>query len=437
MSKRVIYADCAATSWPKPPEVLAAMAGYLADTGGNPGRSGHRLSIAAARTVYEAREAIAELFAAPDPLRVVFTKNVTEALNLTIYGMLAPGDHVVTTSMEHNSVTRPLRALEREGLRLDVVGCDAVGRVDLEAMRAAVTPGTRLVVVNHASNVCGTIQPLSEIAAIAHKAGALLLADTAQTAGVVPIDQGAAGSDLLAFTGHKGLLGPTGTGGLVLGEGVDASHIRPLMRGGTGSYSEYKEQPEALPDAFESGTVNGVGIAGLGASVRWLFARGVKSVEAHERMMTAYLLEGLSAVSGITLFGPMDVARRTAVVSLRLAGKSESAIGLALDDDYGILSRVGLHCSPTAHRTLGTFPNGTVRFSLGPIPRGRMCAPSSRRWRNWQVRDEQPWCGAFSHKFRGDARRSASWQGWVDGEAHPHTAGAIERLRCGAAFRLG
>jgi cysteine desulfurase family protein len=365
MNEQVIYADYAATSWPKPPEVLSAMAGYLQDTGGNPGRSGHRLSIAAGRVVYEAREAVAELFGAADPLRVILTKNITEALNLALFGMLNPDDQVVTTSMEHNSAMRPLRALERKGVRLSVVPCDNAGRVDLEMMAAAVVPGTRLVVVNHASNVCGTIQPLAQIAAIAHQAGALLLVDAAQTAGIIPLDQRALGIDLLAFTGHKGLLGPTGTGGLVLGEDVDASRIRPLMRGGTGSGSQYEEQPDELPDAFESGTVNGVGIAGLGASVRWLLARSVESIEAHERKLTARLLEGLLAVDGVTLYGPTDIRERTAVVSCRIAGISESRIGLALDDDYGILCRVGLLCSPSAHKTLGTFPHGTIRLSLG------------------------------------------------------------------------
>lgn len=361
----VIYADYAATSWPKPPEVLSAMADFLANCG-NPGRSGHRMSIAAARVVYGAREAIAELYSVDDPLRVIFTRNVTEALNLAMFGILEPGDSVVTTSMEHNSVMRPLRALEREGVRLEVARCDREGHLDLSAMGEAIKPGTRMVVVNHASNVVGTIQPIAEIARMAHEAGALLLVDSAQTSGVLPIDQEAMGIDLLAFTGHKGLLGPMGTGGLVLGEGVDPAAIRPLMRGGTGSRSECEEQPGELPDKFESGTVNGVGIAGLGASVRWLLERGVEAIGEHERALTRQLLEGLSAIPGITLFGPSDEHERTAVVSCTVAGRSASEIGLALDDDFAILCRVGLHCSPAAHKTLGTFPDGTIRLSLGP-----------------------------------------------------------------------
>lgn len=271
----MIYLDYAATSWPKPPEVIHAMSDYLESAGGNPGRSGHRLSIAAARIVYDAREAVAELFHMPDPMRVIFTPNVTYALNLAIRGTLKPGDHVVTSSMEHNSVMRPLRALEREGVQVTVVGCDVDGRLDLDAMRTAVTSGTRLVVINHASNVVGTILPVAEIATIAHAAGALLLVDTAQTAGIIPIDQPASGIDLLAFTGHKGLQGPPGTGGLVLSDRVDTSELSPLVRGGTGSRSEFEEQPDLLPDKYESGTPNGAGIAGLGAGIHWVSSAGL------------------------------------------------------------------------------------------------------------------------------------------------------------------
>jgi len=361
----MIYCDYAATSWPKPDVVLKAIANYL-DTCGNPGRSGHRMSIAAARIVYETREAIAELYNVSDPLRIFFALNVTEALNYAILGILRFGDHVVTTSMEHNSVMRPLRELEKNGLHLTVVQCAPDGSLNLEDMRAALTPLTRLVVVNHASNVVGTIQPLSEIAALAHGAGALLLADTAQTSGVLSIDAEAMGIDLLAFTGHKGLLGPTGTGGLVIGESVDLEGFRAVIRGGTGSKSEFEHQPDELPDKFESGTVNGLGLAGLGASVRWILERGVDSIREHERALTQQLLDGLAEIPGVTVFGPRDSERQTAVVSCQIAGHSVSEIGLALDDEYSILCRVGLHCAPSAHKTLGTFPEGTIRLSFGP-----------------------------------------------------------------------
>lgn len=361
----MIYLDYAATSWPKPKEVGRAMSDFMEFSGGNPGRSGHRLSISAARIVFNTRQAVADLFHAPDPLRVIFTANVTHALNLALCGILKPGDHVVTSSIEHNSVMRPLRALEKDGIRLTVVQCNKDGCLDLDAWRAAVTPGTRLVVVTHASNVMGTVLPIKEIAEIAHQAGALLLVDSAQTAGVIPIDQPTMGIDLLAFTGHKGLYGPTGTGGLVIGEGVDTSQMRPIVRGGTGSRSEYEEQPDLLPDKYESGTVNSVGIAGLGAGVRWVQSIGVESIRAREAELNELFLSGLHNIRGITVYGPQNPEERTAVVSCRIAGHNVSEVGLRLDDEFGILCRVGLHCAPSAHKTIGTFPEGTIRLAPG------------------------------------------------------------------------
>jgi cysteine desulfurase / selenocysteine lyase len=365
MEPRMIYLDYAATSWPKPKEVGRAMCDFMEYSGGNPGRSGHRLSISAARVIFNTREAVANLFHIPDPLRVIFTANVTHALNLALCGLLKPGDHVVTSSIEHNSVMRPLRALEKEGIRLTVVLCKIDGCLDLDAWRAAVTPGTRLVVVTHASNVMGTLLPVKEIAAIAHQAGALVLVDSAQTAGVIPIDQPAMGIDLLAFTGHKGLYGPTGTGGLVIGEGVDTSQLKPVVRGGTGSRSEYEEQPDLLPDKYESGTVNSVGIAGLGAGVRWIQSIGVESIRARETELNKQFLSGLRNISGVTVYGPDNPEERTAVVSCRVAGHNVSDIGLRLDEEFGILCRVGLHCAPSAHKTIGTFPEGTIRLASG------------------------------------------------------------------------
>ncbi len=361
----MIYLDHAATSWPKPPEVLQAMADYMEHAGGNPGRSGHRLSIAAARIVFQGRQAVADLFHVSDPMRVLFTHNVTYALNLVLQGFLHPGDRVVTTSMEHNSVMRPLRALEQHGLELEVVRCRRDGSLDLSLLFSAITPGTRLVVMTHASNVVGTLLPVEQAAEIAHKAGALLLVDAAQTAGVVPIDLPASGIDFLAFTGHKGLQGPTGTGGLVLGEGVNPAELQPLVRGGTGSKSEFEEQPEVLPDKYESGTANGVGIAGLGAGVRWVLSRGVECIGEQEAALRHQLLSGLLNIPGVILYGPCDGTPATAVLSCRVKGKRVSEVGLELDEQHDILSRVGLHCAPSAHRTIGTFPEGTIRLAPG------------------------------------------------------------------------
>jgi cysteine desulfurase/selenocysteine lyase len=361
----MIYLDHAATSWPKPPEVTRAITDFLECAGGNPGRSGHRLSIDAGRIVYDTREALAELFNAPDPLRVILTPNATHAINLALCGLLRPGDHVVTSGIEHNSVMRPLRTLESKGIRLSVVPCDRDGSLDPIDIARAIQPATRIVAVVHASNVTGTILPILEIAEAAHKAGALLLLDAAQTAGVLPIDMQATGIDLLAFTGHKGLQGPPGTGGLVIGEQVRTSEMEPLVRGGTGSRSEFEVQPEDCPDKFESGTINGPGIAGLGAGVRYLMKRGIDAVRAHEIKLTRLLTEGLESIGGITVYGPRDPLRRTAIVPFTANGRRVSEIGLLLDEEFGILCRVGLQCAPAAHRTIGTFPEGTIRYAPG------------------------------------------------------------------------
>jgi cysteine desulfurase/selenocysteine lyase len=363
----VIYLDHAATSWPKPPEVLRAMTNFLECAGGNPGRSGHRLSIGAARIVFQARETLAEFFHLSDAARIIFTPNVTYALNLVLTGLLRAGDHVVTTSMEHNSVMRPLRALEATGVRLSVVQCQANGCLDLRAVESAITPGTRLVVTTHASNVTGTLMPVAAIAGIAHRAGALLLVDAAQTAGVIPIDQRALGIDFLAFTGHKGLQGPPGTGGLALGDRVKLADVAPLVRGGTGSRSEFEQQPELLPDKYESGTPNGSGIAGLAAGVRWLVSRGIVQLRAQEVELADELLAGLQGIPGVTIYGPRDSGKTTGVISCRVWGESVSDVGLRLDDEFEILSRVGLHCAPLAHKTIGTFPEGTIRLAIGPF----------------------------------------------------------------------
>lgn len=363
----MIYLDNAATSWPKPPEVARAMSDFLERSGGNPGRSGHSLSIEAGRTVYGVREQAAALFGAPDPMNVIFTLNGTHAANIALQGLLHPGDRVVTTGMEHNAVMRPLRALEQAGIQVIVVPCREDGSLDVNRLDEAVDAGTRLVVMLHASNVVGTIMPVAEAAAVAHRAGALFLLDAAQSAGAVPLDMRALGVDLLAFTGHKSLLGPPGTGGLVIGAGVDVDELEPLYRGGTGSRSEYEFQPEDLPDKYESGTPNGTGIAGLGAALTWIQERGIESIRVHERALTQALIDGLAALPGITVLGTRDSRLCTAVVSLTCDGMPVSEVGLRLDEEHGVLSRVGLHCAPAAHRTIGTYPTGTVRLAPGPF----------------------------------------------------------------------
>ena len=365
----MIYFDNAATSWPKPPGVVEAMTRFMKQVGANPGRSGHRLSVEAGRIVYEARELVAALFSLSDPLRVVFGANATEALNLAFRGYLRPGDHVVTSSMEHNSVMRPLRALAagQQGgpIDLTVVPCSAEGFLRPEELEAALRPNTTMVALNHASNVCGSLLPVRQAGVIARRHGCLLLVDAAQTAGAYPIDLEADRIDLLAFTGHKGLGGPTGTGGLVIGERVALERLLPLKRGGTGSRSELEEQPGFLPDQFESGTANAVGLAGLAAGLRWVLDRGVEAIRQHEIALTQQLIAGLEQIQGVRLHGGQDATRQTATVSFSIGGMEPSDVGLRLDERYEIMCRVGLHCAPAAHRTLGTFPGGTVRFALG------------------------------------------------------------------------
>jgi cysteine desulfurase family protein len=361
----LIYLDNAATTWPKPSCVTQAVVNYMNEVGANPGRGSHRLAIAAGRIVYDAREALARLFGVADPLRVVFASNATEALNLVLLGYLHPGDHVVTSSVEHNAVMRPLRYLESTGVQLTVVPCTPQGTLDPTNIERAIRPNTVMLAINHASNVMGTLLPVAEIGVLARRHGMLLLVDSAQTAGVQPTDATAMQIDLLAFTGHKGLLGPQGTGGLCLGERVDLERLRPLKRGGTGSLSEFEQQPDFLPDKYEGGTVNASGIAGLGAGVRFVLEQGIERIRAHEEGLTARLLAGLQEIPHVQVYGTLDAAQQTATVSFNVAGVEPSDVALRLDDEFGVLCRAGLHCAPAAHRTIGTYPRGTVRFGLG------------------------------------------------------------------------
>lgn len=362
-----IYLDHAATSWPKPPGVAEAMLHFLRNVGANPGRSAHSLSVEAARIVYGAREAVAELLGVADPARVVFGANLTEALNLALRGLLHPGDHVITSSYEHNSMMRPLRALEAQQVAVTAVPCTPAGEFDLNQLEAAIRPETVLIAINHASNVSGMLLPVGKVAAIARAHDLLLLVDAAQTAGAFPIDVGEDGIDLLAFTGHKSLMGPTGTGGLVIGPRVDLGRLEPLVRGGTGSRSESDEQPGFLPDRYESGTPNAVGLAGLAAGVRWVLEQGVDTIRRKEQQLARQLRDGLVGIDGVSLPGSSDASRRTATLSFTMTGMPTSEIGMRLDEEHGILCRVGLHCAPEAHRALGTFPEGTVRLSPGPF----------------------------------------------------------------------
>ncbi len=360
----VIYFDNAATSWPKPSQVKEAMVRFMDEIGANPGRSGHLLSIEAARILYEARESLATLFHVKDPLRIILTVNATESINLALKGLLKPGHHVITSSMEHNSVMRPLRDLEKKGIELSIISGSRKGMLDPQEVEKKIRSNTRMVVLNHASNVTGNLLPIREVGLIARKHSLLFLVDAAQTAGAYPIDMERDGIDLLAFTGHKSLYGPQGTGGLVLGERVNEKEMVPLKQGGTGSRSEYEEQPEFLPDRFESGTPNGVGIAGLLAGVQFVLEKGVEQIREHESYLMEKLIEGLKKIPRLKCYDPENGVERIAMLSFNLTEISPSDVAFRLEREFGILCRSGLHCAPSAHRTIGTFPEGTVRFGL-------------------------------------------------------------------------
>jgi cysteine desulfurase / selenocysteine lyase len=359
----VIYLDHAATSFPKPPAVASAMTEFLEHAAGNPGRSGHAIAVAAQRTVSDTRRLLASLLGAPDPARVVFAQNATDAINTALWGLLRPGDRVITTELEHNAVARPLTALADRGVQVTRVPCGRDGSLDLSDLERALRAGpARLVAMIHASNVAGTILPAAEAATLAHEHGALFLLDAAQTAGVLPIDVSAMGIDLLAFPGHKGLLGPTGTGGLYVAPAVK---LAPLRQGGTGVRSEEERQPEGLPEGLEAGTLNTVGIAGLGAAIRFLGAGRMEGARARETALTERLLSGLRMLPSVRVHGPGDARRQVGTVSLSLDGWEPGDVAAVLDSSFGIAVRAGLHCAPAAHRTLGTYPAGTIRISVG------------------------------------------------------------------------
>ncbi|MCS7281497.1 MAG: aminotransferase class V-fold PLP-dependent enzyme [Desulfobacterota bacterium] len=360
----MVYLDNAATSWPKPQTVIEAMVSFMERIGANPGRSGHRLSLEAARIIFEARELLANIFGVSDPNRIVFTKNATEAINIVLKGLLKPGDHVITSSMEHNSVMRPLRSLERKGVSVSVVRCFQDGSIRVEDIEREIKFNTKAVIVTHASNVTGTLMPIKEISERIKRNGLIFCVDAAQTAGSLTIDVEKLGIDVLFFTGHKSLFGPQGTGGLYIRKGLEYE-IEPQEEGGTGSRSEFEEHPDFMPDRFEAGTPNTVGIAGLLASLKFLKDHGIEKIREKELKLTDKILAKLSAIRGVKIYGPKDPERMIPIISFSVEGISPSDISLRLDEEFNIMTRPGLHCSPSAHKTIGTFPQGTVRLSLG------------------------------------------------------------------------
>lgn len=358
-----LYFDNAATSWPKPETVYCSAEIQMRHAVGNPGRSGHTRTLEADRLIYKAREAVARLFNINDPARVVFTLNATDALNIALKGFLENGDHVLFTAMEHNSVLRPLARLRHDGLiTTTMIPCSVEGMPDLEELEAAYRPNTRLLVFNHASNVTGTILPLNNMIASAHSHDVKVLVDVAQTAGSIPIDVRESGLDMLAFTGHKSLLGPTGTGGLYVSPEID---LTPLREGGTGSQSELDIHPQSMPERLEAGTLNSTGLAGLLAGIEFIEQRGIADIRQHEKNIRRYLYNSLGEIDRVKLYGSADSELSSCIVSFTLDNADSGEIGYALESGFGILCRTGLHCAPLAHQAIGTFPEGTVRLSPG------------------------------------------------------------------------
>ncbi len=358
----MIYLDNAATSHPKPESVYKKVDEVLRHISANPGRSGHRLAIEADRTIFDARESVARLFNIEHADRIIFTPNATGALNLAITGLLKPGDHCITTAMEHNSAVRPLKFLSLTGVEVTKVPVSREGVIDPEDIGASIKENTKLVAFTHASNVIGTITPAREIIEKAHGKGVLCLLDAAQTAGNVPIDVEGLDIDFLACPGHKGLYGPQGTGFLYIAPHVK---LRPILFGGTGSRSDLESMPDFLPDRHEAGTLNTPGIAGLGAGAEFLASTGVENVRRHEVALCSRLMGGLKEIEGVKVYGVPDPERRASVVSFNIDGADPASVGNLLDSDYDIAVRVGIHCAPDAHRSMGSYPTGAVRMSPG------------------------------------------------------------------------
>ena len=364
MSKKRIYLDNAATSFPKPEQMLSAIMDYIQKIGTNINRGGYQDAYDTAEMVFETREMLNQLFNGPDCKNVIFTANITTSLNMILKGFLKSGDHVLVSSMEHNAVMRPLVQLKQSGVAFDRIPCSERGELEFESINKLLKPNTKAIVMTHASNVCGTVLPIERVGLFCQEKGLDFIVDAAQTAGVLPIDMKAMGIDALAFTGHKSLLGPQGTGGFILREEM-IEKIEPLLSGGTGSISHTEEIPDFMPDRFEPGTINLPGIAGLNASLKYLMDVGVRTIYEKEIMLTSFLLEELRQIPGIDIVGIPNTVNRTAVVSLQVLNHDLANIAYRLDREYGIMTRVGLHCSPSAHATLKTYPTGTLRFSLG------------------------------------------------------------------------
>ena len=356
----MIYLDSSATSFLKPPQVAEAVFRSF-NTIGNAGRGAHAPTLNASRLIYDTREKLAALFCTPDPSRIAFTCNATEALNIAIHGAIHPGEHVITTACEHNSVLRPLYLKEKEGTELTIIPADKKGRIRYDLLESSVKSNTSAIVLTHASNLSGNVTDLTFVSNFAKKHGLLLIVDASQTAGSLPINVVKMGIDILCFTGHKGLFGPQGTGGLYVREGLSLS---PLKSGGSGIHSFDRQHPTDMPTALEAGTLNGHGIAGLNAGLDYILSTGVKNIHAKEISLARRFVNGISDISDLKLYGDIDAPLRTPIISLNIGNMSSASVSDILWEDYEICVRAGAHCAPLMHKTFGTEKQGAVRFSF-------------------------------------------------------------------------
>lgn len=356
----MIYLDSSATSFLKPPQVAEAVFRSF-NTIGNAGRGAHAPTLNASRLIYDTREKLAALFGTPDPSRIAFTCNATEALNIAIHGAIHPGEHVITTACEHNSVLRPLYLKEKEGTELTIIPADKKGRIRYDLLESSVKSNTSAIVLTHASNLSGNVTDLAFVSNFAKKHGLLLIVDASQTAGSLPINVVKMGIDILCFTGHKGLFGPQGTGGLYVREGLTLS---PLKSGGSGVHSFDRQHPTDMPTALEAGTLNGHGIAGLNAGLDYILSTGVKNIHAKEISLARCFVNGISDISDLKLYGDIDAPLRTPIISLNIGNMSSASVSDILWEDYEICVRAGAHCAPLMHKTFGTEKQGAVRFSF-------------------------------------------------------------------------
>lgn len=356
----MIYLDSSATSFLKPPQVVEAVFRSF-NTIGNAGRGAHAPTLNASRLIYDTREKLAALFGTPDPSRIAFTCNATEALNIAIHGAIHPGEHVITTACEHNSVLRPLYLKEKEGTELTIIPADKKGRIRYDLLESSVKSNTSAIVLTHASNLSGNVTDLAFVSNFAKKHGLLLIVDASQTAGSLPINVVKMGIDILCFTGHKGLFGPQGTGGLYVREGLTLS---PLKSGGSGIHSFDRQHPTDMPTALEAGTLNGHGIAGLNAGLDYILSTGVKNIHAKEISLARRFVNGISDISDLKLYGDIDAPLRTPIISLNIGNMSSASVSDILWEDYEICVRAGAHCAPLMHKTFGTEKQGAVRFSF-------------------------------------------------------------------------